>query len=99
MMFLGKLNIKINGCFSLFLRLGLRCFFINDYVSILDEEEDVANESDSSPPQSKGRGRFEKGRNKLGSHGQSEDGCSTSSQGADEERSSHVRPQAPSLVW
>ena len=59
----------------------------------------MANESDSSPPQSKGRGRFEKGRNKLGSHGQSEDGCSTSSQGADEERSSHVRQQAPSVVW
>ncbi|CAL8236573.1 unnamed protein product [Boreogadus saida] len=59
-----------------------------------DEEEDVANESDSSPPQSKGRGRFEKGRNKLGSHGQSEDGCSTSSQGADEERSSH-RDRSP----
>ncbi|KAJ3587580.1 hypothetical protein NHX12_011177, partial [Muraenolepis orangiensis] len=58
------------------------------------EEEDVANESDSSPPQSKGRGRFEKGRNKLGSHGQSEDGCSTSSQGADEERSSH-RERSP----
>lgn len=61
-------------------------------VSLLsDEEEGVANDSDSSPPQHRGRGRFEKGRAKVGSRGQSEDSRSTSSQAADEESSSHVR--------
>lgn len=56
-----------------------------------DEEGGVANDSDSSPPQSRGRGRFEKVRGKVGSRGQSEDSRSTSSQAADEESSSHVR--------
>jgi len=59
-------------------------------VLSLDEEEGVANDSDSSPPQSRGRGRFEKGRAKVGSRGQSEETRSTSSQAADEESSSHV---------
>lgn len=57
----------------------------------VDEDGGVANDSDSSPPQSRGRGRFEKGRGKVGSRGQSEDSRSTSSQAADEESSSHVR--------
>ncbi|XP_035525570.1 PHD finger protein 6 isoform X2 [Morone saxatilis] len=57
---------------------------------IQDEEGGVANDSDSSPPQSRGRGRFEKGRTKVGSRGQSEDSRSTSSQAADEESSSHL---------
>lgn len=57
----------------------------------LDEEEGVANDSDASPPQSRGRGRFEKGRAKVGSRGQSDETRSTSSQAADEESSSHVR--------
>lgn len=51
----------------------------------------MANDSDASPPQSRGRGKFEKGRAKAGSRGQSEDSRSTSSQAADEESSSHVR--------
>ena len=55
-----------------------------------DEEGGVANDSDSSPPQSRGRGRFEKARANKGSRGQSEDTRSTSSQAADEESSSHV---------
>ncbi|XP_053180349.1 PHD finger protein 6 [Scomber japonicus] len=61
---------------------------------IQDEEEGVANDSDSSPPQGRGRGRFEKGRAKVGSRGQSEDTRSTSSQAADEESSSH-RDRSP----
>lgn len=61
------------------------------FLLLLDEEEGVANDSDSSPPQSRGRGRFEKGRAKVGSRGQSEDTRSTSSHAADEESSSHVR--------
>ncbi|XP_039669982.1 PHD finger protein 6 isoform X2 [Perca fluviatilis] len=63
-------------------------------VGIQDEEGAVANDSDSSPPQSRGRGRFEKGRAKVGSRGQSEDTRSTSSQAADEESSSH-RDRSP----
>ncbi|XP_019739759.1 PHD finger protein 6 isoform X2 [Hippocampus comes] len=59
---------------------------------IEDEEEGVANDSDSSPPQNRGRGRFEKGRSKV--RGQSEDTRSTSSQAADEETSSH-RERSP----
>lgn len=59
-----------------------------------DEEGAVANDSDSSPPQSRGRGRFEKARGKVGSRGQSEDRRSTSSQAADEESSSH-RDRSP----
>lgn len=51
----------------------------------------MANDSDSSPPQSRGRGRFEKSRTKVASRGQSEETRSTSSsQAADEEGSSHV---------
>ncbi|XP_056295943.1 PHD finger protein 6 isoform X1 [Pseudoliparis swirei] len=61
---------------------------------IQGEEGAVACESDSSPPQSRGRGRFEKGRAKVGSRGQSEDTRSTSSQAADEESSSH-RERSP----
>uniref|UniRef100_A0A3B4UGG7 PHD finger protein 6 n=1 Tax=Seriola dumerili TaxID=41447 RepID=A0A3B4UGG7_SERDU len=59
-----------------------------------DEEGGVANDSDSLPPQSRGRGRFEKVRGKVGSRGQSEDSRSTSSQAADEESSSH-RDRSP----
>uniref|UniRef100_A0A3Q2DC98 PHD finger protein 6 n=1 Tax=Cyprinodon variegatus TaxID=28743 RepID=A0A3Q2DC98_CYPVA len=62
---------------------------------LLDEEEGVANDSDSSPPQSRGRGRFEKSRAKVASRGQSEETRSTSSsQAADEESSSH-RDRSP----
>ncbi|XP_045886200.1 PHD finger protein 6 isoform X2 [Micropterus dolomieu] len=64
---------------------------------IQDEEGAVANDSDSSPPQSRGRGRFEKGRAKVGSRGHSEDSRSTSSQVADEESSSH-RDRSPLRV-
>lgn len=60
-------------------------------MSNVDGEEGVANDSDSSPPLSRGRGRFEKSRAKVGSRGQSEDSRSASSQAADEESSSHVR--------
>lgn len=63
-----------------------------------DEDEGVANDSDTSPPQSRGRGRFEKGRAKVGSRGQSEDARSTSSQAADEESSSHVRQSVRSCL-
>ncbi|CAJ1058325.1 PHD finger protein 6 [Xyrichtys novacula] len=59
-----------------------------------DGEEGVANDSDTSPPQSRGRGRFDKGRAKVGSRGQSEDTRSASSQAADEESSSH-RDRSP----
>lgn len=61
-----------------------------------DEEEGVAD-SDSSPPRSRGRGRFEKGRNRVGSRGQSEDTRSTSSHGVDDESSSH-RDRSPLRV-
>lgn len=68
------------------------------FISLsLDEEGAVAEDSDSSPPQSRGRGRFEKGRAKAGSRGQSEDTRSTSSQAADEESSSHVRHRSESI--
>uniref|UniRef100_A0AAY5KK89 PHD-type domain-containing protein n=1 Tax=Esox lucius TaxID=8010 RepID=A0AAY5KK89_ESOLU len=61
-----------------------------------DEQEQgsVANDSDSSPPRSRGRGRIEKERIKAGSRGQSEDTRSTSSQGVDDESSSH-RDRSP----
>ncbi|XP_067103792.1 PHD finger protein 6 isoform X1 [Osmerus mordax] len=62
-----------------------------------DEQSGVANDSDSSPPRGRGRGRFEKGRNKAGSRGQSEDTRSTSSQGVDDESSSH-RDRSPLRV-
>ncbi|KAI9515761.1 PHD finger protein 6 [Dissostichus eleginoides] len=64
------------------------------HEGIEDEEEAVADESDASPPQSRGRGRFEKGRSRVGPRGQSEDSRSTSSQVADEESSSH-RDRSP----
>lgn len=57
-----------------------------------DEDEAVANNCDSSPPQSRGRGRFEKGRTKAGSRGQSEETRST-----EEESSSH-RDRSPLRV-
>lgn len=62
-------------------------------LDFLDVEEDggVANDSDASPPQSRGRGRLEKGRAKVAPRGQSEESRSTSSQAADEETSSHVK--------
>lgn len=50
----------------------------------------MANDSDTSPPQSRGRGRFEKVRCKVSSRGQSDALRSASSQAADEESSSHV---------
>lgn len=56
----------------------------------LDEDEGVANDSDTSPPQSRGRGRFEKARCKVSSRSQSDALRSASSQAADEESSSHV---------
>uniref|UniRef100_A0A3P9LBK7 PHD finger protein 6 n=1 Tax=Oryzias latipes TaxID=8090 RepID=A0A3P9LBK7_ORYLA len=59
-----------------------------------EEEGDVANDSDSSPPQSRGRGRLEKARAKVGSRGQSEESRSASSQAADEDGSSH-RDRSP----
>ncbi|CAB1336929.1 unnamed protein product [Coregonus sp. 'balchen'] len=58
------------------------------------EQGGVANDSDSSPQRSRGRGRLEKGRIKAGFHGQSEDTRSTSSQGVDDESSSH-RDRSP----
>ena len=61
---------------------------VNSYTT---DEEGGVEDSDSSPPQSRGRGRFEKGRAKAGSRGQSEDSRSSTSQAADEESSSHVR--------
>uniref|UniRef100_A0AAV2MM54 PHD-type domain-containing protein n=1 Tax=Knipowitschia caucasica TaxID=637954 RepID=A0AAV2MM54_KNICA len=60
----------------------------------VDKVEDEANDSDSSPPQSRGRGRFEKSRTKGGSRGQSEESQPTSSQTADDESSSH-RDRSP----
>uniref|UniRef100_A0A8C1JZW7 PHD finger protein 6 n=1 Tax=Cyprinus carpio TaxID=7962 RepID=A0A8C1JZW7_CYPCA len=56
-----------------------------------DEQGVAANDSDSSPPRSRGRGRFEKSRIRGVSRGQSDDTRSTSSQGNDDtESSSHV---------
>lgn len=61
----------------------------------VEEEEGggggAVNDSDASPPQSRGRGRLEKGRGKAASRGQSEESRSTSSQAAEEESSSHVK--------
>lgn len=57
----------------------------------VEEDGGVANDSDASPPQSRGRGRLEKGRGKAASRGQSEESRSTSSQAAEEESSSHVK--------
>lgn len=51
----------------------------------------MANDSDASPPQSRSRGRLEKGRGKVTSRGQSEESRSTSSQAAEEESSSNVK--------
>ncbi|CAF94680.1 unnamed protein product, partial [Tetraodon nigroviridis] len=59
-----------------------------------EEDEGVANDSDASPPQSRSRGRLEKGRGKVTSRGQSEESRSTSSQAAEEESSSN-RDRSP----
>lgn len=59
------------------------------HVCTLPEDQGVAaNDSDSSPPRSRGRGRFEKSRIRGVPRGQSEDAHSTSSQGIDETESS-----------
>lgn len=79
------MNLVLKSDFHQKLLLNLIVLFFSS-----DEEGTVANDSDSSPPQSRGRGRFEKGRAKVGSRGQSEETRSTSSQAADEESSSHV---------
>lgn len=79
-----------------YLDVNVKCVVMRN-CNTLDEEGAVANDSDSSPPQSRGRGRFEKVRGKVGSRGQSEDTRSTSSQAADEERSSHVRQHETSV--
>ncbi|GAA6109751.1 PHD finger protein 6 [Tachysurus ichikawai] len=61
-----------------------------------DEDPGVAaNDSDSSPPRSRGRGRFEKSRIRGVPRGQSEDARSTSSQGVDETESSSNRDRSP----
>ncbi|XP_012696481.1 PHD finger protein 6 [Clupea harengus] len=61
-----------------------------------DDEQGVeANDSDSSPPRSRGRGRFEKGRIKGVPRGQSDDTRSTSSQGMDDTESSSHRDRSP----
>ncbi|KAG9340977.1 hypothetical protein JZ751_020171 [Albula glossodonta] len=52
-----------------------------------DELGGVANDSDSSPPRGRGRGRLDKGRIKASSRGQSDDTRSTSSHGADDAES------------
>lgn len=56
--------------------------------TLLEDQGVAANDSDSSPPQSRGRGRFEKSRIRGVPRGQSEDARSTSSQGVDETESS-----------
>ncbi|XP_053735336.1 PHD finger protein 6 [Synchiropus splendidus] len=61
---------------------------------IPDDEEEEANDSDASTPQSRGRGRFEKGRAKVGSRSQTEESRSTPSQAAEEETPSH-RDRSP----
>ncbi|MGH0189431.1 UNVERIFIED_CONTAM: hypothetical protein FKN15_035628 [Acipenser sinensis] len=60
-----------------------------------DELEGGVNDSDSSPPRGRGRGRLEKGRPKApSSRGQSEDTRSTSSHGNDDvESASHVHKE------
>ncbi|XP_018589378.1 PHD finger protein 6 [Scleropages formosus] len=60
-----------------------------------DELGAAANDSDSSPPRGRGRGRLERGRVKVGSHGQSEDARSTSSHGADDAESASHRDRSP----
>ncbi|XP_077092284.1 PHD finger protein 6 isoform X2 [Siphateles boraxobius] len=60
-----------------------------------DEQEVPANDSDSSPPRSRGRGRFEKSRIRGVSRGQSDDTRSTSSQGNDDTESSSHRDRSP----
>uniref|UniRef100_A0A671NHE6 PHD finger protein 6-like n=1 Tax=Sinocyclocheilus anshuiensis TaxID=1608454 RepID=A0A671NHE6_9TELE len=60
-----------------------------------DEQGVAANDSDSSPPRSRGRGRFEKSRIRGVSRGQSDDTRSTSSQGNDDTESSSHRDRSP----
>lgn len=77
-------------------------FIIVKFVSlmnsnIIEEDRGVANDSDTSLSQSRGRGRFEKGRGKVGPRGQSEESHSTVSQATDEESSTHVRKCIRSL--
>ncbi|KAF4091346.1 hypothetical protein AMELA_G00035810 [Ameiurus melas] len=63
---------------------------------VSDEDQGVAaNDSDSSPPRSRGRGRFEKSRIRGVPRGQSEDARSNSSQGVDETESSSNRDRSP----
>ncbi|KAJ8282790.1 hypothetical protein COCON_G00053090 [Conger conger] len=67
--------------------------------TIQDSSEDelggVANDSDSSPPRGRGRGRLDKGRIKASSRGQSDDTRSTSSHGADDMESALHRDRSP----
>ncbi|MEQ2218359.1 hypothetical protein XENOCAPTIV_002088, partial [Xenoophorus captivus] len=86
------LCLSVDGKVLDLILFAFRCEYKLFIVNVLlDEEEGVANDSDSSPPQSRGRGRFEKSRAKMASRGQSEETRSTSSsQAADEESSSHV---------
>ncbi|XP_052006024.1 PHD finger protein 6 isoform X2 [Xyrauchen texanus] len=60
-----------------------------------DEQGVAANDSDSSSPRSRGRGRFEKSRVRGVSRGQSDDTRSTSSQGNDDTESSSHRDRSP----
>ncbi|MBN3279702.1 PHF6 protein, partial [Polyodon spathula] len=61
-----------------------------------DELEGGVNDSDSSPPRGRGRGRLEKGRPKApSSRGQSEDTRSTSSHGNDDIESASHRDRSP----
>lgn len=76
---------------ALVLTATSKCYYmLNIYhVYTLSEDQGVAaNDSDSSPPRSRGRGRFEKSRIRGVPRGQSEDTRSTSSQGVDETESS-----------
>lgn len=67
--------------------------YIRHVYTLTEDPGVAANDSDSSPPRSRGRGRFEKSRIRGVPRGQSEDARSTSSQGVDEtESSSNVGP-------
>ena len=84
-------------CGNVYILRPISSFFMFGLVT--DEQGVEANDSDSSPPRSRGRGRFEKGRIKGVPRGQSDDTRSTSSQGMDDtESSSHVRETRPKIL-
>ncbi|KAG7484286.1 hypothetical protein MATL_G00047750 [Megalops atlanticus] len=88
-----KAQIKENPSQGIYL---VYCHKHRDATQDSSEDElDVANDSDSSPPRGRRRGQSEKGRVKASSRGQSEETRSISSHGTDDAESASHRDRSP----